>query len=212
MKLIEIRDGNRIFYGGNQMWFEKKCNQDVGCGVIACTNTLLHMDSAMRSILHISKLNYMSLAEKMARKYFWVIPFFGINGWSLSIGMNRAMKSKGYRGCARWGCLPQNVDKNIDRMLSQGLPVTMSIGASFPYIMSGAKLTFYTKNGNKYVPSCETNAHYVSVTENTDDWYKISSWGRCYYINKKEYREFASKKSNWLFTNILIIRRNAYNI
>lgn len=205
MKLINVTKENKIYYGGSQNWFKSKQKQRVGCGIIACANTLAHLIPDFYENNTIDIDTYLDFSERLGR-YFPIIPYVGINGLSLAIGMTFAMRNYGIKGFSTWGSLPKNIDKHIDEMLAKNIPVTLSIGPNTLPFIRNHKLTLYTQKNSDYIPSCEINSHYVSVTQNLNDWYKISSWGRCYYINKNEYKEYIHKYSNWIVSNILIIK------
>ena len=83
----------------------------------------------------------------------------------------------------------------------------------------GAGEEVYTKieeygNGFTYYNTVYQNpsygreeSHYVTVTGLDDEWAQISSWGREYYINRREYDAFVRLHSASLFSNILYIKR-----
>ena len=49
--------------------------------------------------------------------------------------------------------------------------------------------------------------HFVVITDVTEDGkLKVSSWGKTFYIDWKEYLEYSRKRSNPVFTNYLEIR------
>ena len=98
--------------------------------------------------------------------------------------------------------------KEISRLLSQDIPVILSIGGNFPLIWKKDRLPLYKKTGDGvYIKSSSTRAHYVTVTGIEHGWLRISSWGQEWYINWREYRNFARTKSCPLFSNICYITR-----
>ena len=90
----------------------------------------------------------------------------------------------------------------------QDIPVILSIGGNFPLIWKKDRLPLYRKTGDGvYIKSSSTRAHYVTVTGIEHGWLRISSWGQEWYINWREYRNFAWIKSCPLFSNICYITR-----
>ena len=45
----------------------------------------------------------------------------------------------------------------------------------------------------------------------TDEWVKIASWGRSYYIRIDEYDDYVNRYSNFLFSNLVLIRQKERN-
>ena len=39
-KLVRVKKENQIYYGGDQKWFSKARNQNMGCGIIAAANLI----------------------------------------------------------------------------------------------------------------------------------------------------------------------------
>ena len=70
-----------------------------------------------------------------------------------------------------------------------------------PSYVSDAGARFYTDE------DLARRAHYITVTGIEHGWLRISSWGQEWYINWREYRNFAWIKSCPLFSNICYITR-----
>ena len=107
---------------------------------------------------------------------------------------------------AKWAVKWETLFPAIERMLQQDLPVILAVGQSFPRIWRKDKLTFYRKTPDgQYRPATATRAHFVNVTGMDDCWLRVSSWGRCYFINREEFCQFAKKYSlRWLCNIVLI--------
>ena len=96
----------------------------------------------------------------------------------------------------------------IDHMLEQDLPVILSVGPTFPNIFGKRTLNFYTRsNTGDYAVTAKTKAHYVTVTGRDGIYLQISSWGKEYYIDIREYREYVRSYSSPLVSNILCIKQ-----
>ncbi|MCR5310980.1 MAG: hypothetical protein K6E32_06155 [Lachnospiraceae bacterium] len=220
--LFEVNTENENAYGGAQHWFPKKRLQNSGCGVIACANIIAQTDTPSKHARYatcpdpaakeqgkaartIDQDTYMRLARKMSF-YLPVIPGLGINGVVLAIGINLYFLFHGLPYIAFWGISRRRRDKRIRQMLSDNIPVCLSIGPNFPNIFGKHFVTLYRKQGGNYLPDTNINAHYVSVTGIDDDWYEISSWGRRLYINKSEYDTYVKKHTGYLLSNILCVK------
>ena len=77
----------------------------------------------------------------------------------------------------------------------------------FPAVWKKDRLPLYSKRENgSFIRSSSAKSHYVSVTGLDDEWARISSWGREYYINRMEYDDFVRRHSSRIFSNILYIK------
>ena len=197
---VETKDG--ASYGGNQAWFPYKFLQKTGCGVIGAADTLLHLSGKEE----ITEEEYMEFAKILWKKFLPVIPGFGMNGLTLMAGMNRYFKVHGMPYHARWRISGQKMVSRIDRMLTKGIPVILAVGPNFPCVWKKEKLTFYKKiSEENYIPAVKTRAHFVIVTGRDGSRLKISSWGKEYYIDIREYRRYVKRHSSYLVSNVIDI-------
>lgn len=209
-------------YGGNQIWFSSPSIRGYGCGLIAAHDLLWYLEqresllsqtahghSAKDSaVLSCSWETYERSVKKL-HLLFPILPRLGINGLMLSTGLNLAFFLRRLPYRARWHMGYQNTGNKISQMLSQDIPVILSIGGNFPLIWRKDRLPLYQKSADGvYIKSSSTRAHYVTVTGIEHGWLRISSWGQEWYINWREYRNFARTKSCPLFSNICYITRN----
>lgn len=206
LDFIKVKESNKIWYGGAQEWCEQKYMRLYGCGIVGCANMLLQLEMS-KSKKIVSKEDFMELVELLRRNYLLVLPRLGMNGISMMLGMNFYFYRNKLPYRARWGCLPGNLWKRVQRMLENGIPVVISIGPNFPKLWGNYRLNLYEKRGELYMVRSTTKAHYVTITAMDDDWITISSWGRKYYINKLEYLDYMKHYSNILFSNILYVKK-----
>lgn len=200
---IHIKGKEEIAFGGNQAWFQHKFLKNSGCGVISATDLLLHMQGKRQ----MTETEYLEFAKKLWWKYFPVIPGFGMNGLTLMAGLNRYFHKHGISKKAFWGISGKKMLPRMDAMLSQDLPVILAVGPNFPFFWGKQKLVFYTKTTDgKYVPSAKTKAHYVTVIGRDGVYWQISSWGKEYYIDIREYRAYVKHYSSPLVSNIICIQ------
>lgn len=150
---------------------------------------------------------YMSRVDKMHRGYFHVIPGLGMTGFGLAFGLNRYFRKHHWKLRAAWGLRADCFPDRMADMLRQDIPVIFSIGPDFPNRWSGKTLPLYKKYQDGYREVTRVNAHFVTATGMDEEWIRIASWGNTYYINKKEYLEYARKRSTFLFSNLIIIKQ-----
>lgn len=200
---LEVETKTGISFGGNQAWFPFKFLRKSGCGIISGTDVLLYLKGKQR----ISEEEYMDFAKQLWKYYLPVIPGFGMNGLTLMIGLNRwFIKHRlPYRAC--WKISGKKLLSRIDLMLSEDIPVILAIGPNFPGLWKNETLKLYKKtNAGNYEAVTQTRAHFVTVTGREGLWLKASSWGKEYYINMPEYRDYVTGHSSFLVSNIIYIR------
>ncbi len=201
-----VLKSNTVSYGGSQMWSEKKIIRECGCGPVAALD-LLHYLTDTDTRTPLSQERYNEELRHLCRRYLPLIPKSGLNGIALALGVNRLFRERGLPYRAIWAFSGSRLWDRIRGMLLQDLPVILSIGPNFPALWQKERLRFYSRrHDGSYVPSVSTKSHYVTVTGMDPDWLRISSWGREYYINRKEYEEFVKRHSSYLFSNLLYIK------
>ena len=87
------------------------------------------------------------------------------------------------------------------------IPVILAVGPNFSLFRKKHKLNFYVKNGEEYTFACQTAAHYVTVTAMEEQYLKISSWGKEYFINVQEYADYVKRYSSYFVSNVFYIRK-----
>ena len=188
-----------------------------GCGVIASMDLLIYLCRYHGCVVApIHKLvrtdpipldEYDRCALQLSRRYLPLIPGHGINGLMLALGINRVFSHYGMPYKARWGAYGEKFWLEIARMLRDDFPVILSIGPNFPFFWQHNTLPFYAKKADGvYTAVTKANAHYVSVTGLDENWLRISSWGREYYISRSEYESYVKRHSLHLVSNILIVK------
>lgn len=228
---ISILHQDKWSYGGSQMWFDNKTLHGYGCGLIAAADLLLYLgeeklpcvaaqeaecacdeaankaenacgEAAGKAEGEYSEVAYMEYIERLRRR-FTVLPRLGMPGWLLAFQLWLYFLGKRHFCRIWWGCSVRKRDAAIVKMLRADIPVILSIGPNFPFIWGKHKVRLYRKAENgSYVYEQSTNAHYVTVTGIDREWYRISSWGKEYYISRREYAEYVRKHSLGLYSNI----------
>lgn len=123
----------------------------------------------------------------------------------------------------------------MKEMLYEDIPVILSIGPNTPNLWGNKGISFYQKYqieglenekakenfiGTEKIPKYyymaltnDVNRHYVTVTGiETDEVFgkvmlRISSWGKSYYINYEEYRDYIETTGGTFTSSILYIQR-----
>ena len=202
-------DAGRVTHGGDQAWLSSEAARSFGCGLIAAADILryLRKDTGQE----LSKARYL---EEIAviQKDFPVKGSLGITGFGLARRMNRMFRREGLPFRARWGMSRRRLESRIREMLSADIPVLLSVGPCFRHKKERLPL-YHRKTEGKYEKSSGMRDHYVTVTgweqspAEESGMMEISSWGEKYYVNYAEYEAFVKKNDNFLFSNILYIRR-----
>ena len=194
---------NGTSFGGNQALFPERFMKKVGCGVISASNLLIHLQKREQ----LSEQEYMEFAKNIWMRYLPVIPGFGMNGLTLMAGLNRYFGKYHLPYKAFWGISGRKMLSRIDQMLDRDLPVILSVGPNFPNVFGKKTLNFYSKTTDgKFMQAAKTKAHYVTVTGRDGIYLQISSWGKEYYIDIGEYREYVRTYSSPLVSNIICIK------
>lgn len=220
---IQVDDGRIISFGGNQAWFREKKLSDFGCGLVASGDILLYLtktgriksaetELVLRRGEIYEKETYLKYLRGLEKKYFYVSRLIrGITGFGLVIGFNRFAAAKKSAIQASWGVPVSKIGGVIRKSLESDIPVLFSVGANFPWIFGKKGVTLYEKQNGTYNKSTQARKHYMTITGMVSDdrlgeLYRISSWGREYYMSRREYEEYIRRYSIGLLTNILFIR------
>lgn len=199
---IETETGTA--YGGDQAWFPHRYLKRSGCGVSSGANVLLYLSGKRK----LSKVQYVDFCKTLWRFYLPVIPYFGMNGITLMLGMNRYFRKHRMPYRAYWRISGKKMLGRIDQMLSKGIPVILSIGPDVKTIRKKGSLTLYRKDSKgEYQPVNKTRAHFVTVTGREGTWLILSSWGKRYVIDLLEWKTYVTEHSCRMLSNILEIRK-----
>ena len=203
---VRIERDGKLSYGGSQMWSLDPKVQICGCGPVAVLDTILYLTG--RQDKPISLETYNQELDSLSRSYFPLIKPFGINGILLAVGMNRLLRKYDLPYRAFWAVSGKKFWPRVEELLRQDLPVIFSVGPNFPAIWRKHRLTFYVKwPDGSYYPASSAKSHYITATGIDENWLRISSWGKEYYINRKEYDAYISKYSASLVSNVLMLHR-----
>lgn len=205
MDYLRIQTKNGILYGGNQTLFSKEKIRQDGCGVIAAVDVTLVLKGHSLNITWEEYADYLESIEK----YFLYFSKIGMNGMSLSLGINHLFRKENLPYRAHWKLLPMT-SRSIEHfrsMIKQGIPVIFAAGPGFPNPFSREKVSLYQRRGNEeYYKIHATHRHFMVITDISDeDMLTVSSWGKKYFIPWEELLHYSKRKSMPLFTNYLSI-------
>ena len=206
-------------YGGGQQLSRDAMLRRCGCGVVAAADLLLYLTrwhshgavdyfAGLLTDEPVPLPVYDALLRDLSRREFPMIPYAGINGVMLMAGMQLFFRRHGMPYTARWCIAPGRLWERIEEMLGADIPVIMSVGPNFPLIWGDKRVRFYaqTPTGG-YVPASRAKAHYFTVTGLDCEWLRISSWGRCYYLRRREFEDYVKHASTTIASNVLLVTR-----
>ena len=206
-------------YGGGQQLSRDAMLRRCGCGVVAAADLLLYLTrwhshgavdyfAGLLTDEPVPLPVYDTLLRDLSRREFPMIPYAGINGVMLMAGMQLFFRRHGMPYTARWCIAPGRLWERIEEMLGADIPVIMSVGPNFPFIWGDKRVRFYaqTPTGG-YVPASRAKAHYFTVTGLDCEWLRISSWGRCYYLRRREFEHYVKHASTTIASNVLLVTR-----
>lgn len=214
--LLSVVNGIHSSYGGSQRLSHSNTIKGAGCGLVAVCDLFkylndFHPDCSceifddLQPGEAIDVRNYNRLLDKL-RSYFPIIPKLGINGVMLSLGINAFFLHYGYPYVAVWGVSPKNLWLRIAEMLDRDIPVIIGVGPNFPLIWQKHKTNLYAERAGDIRKVSSVKSHFMTVTGMDEKWLILSSWGRKYYIDRNEYREYVSKHSGSFASNIVYIK------
>lgn len=250
-KYVPIIKDSEISYGGSQMWFanDNKLSKDYvicnyGCGTIAAADLFLYLalqDEALRSpetgiAIQNNNLiqyeNYISYVRSINDNYINTHRIIAVLGPKLAIAISEYAKTNNFDYQASWKHKLNYYDmyQMMEEMLSEDIPVILSIGPNTPKIWGKEGISFYDKIENPKVDGIDNstdnvkpysyksvsqgiNSHYVMVTALIKDditntiMLRISSWGTQYYINYEEYRNYIETTGDTITSSIVYVNK-----
>ncbi|CCY52981.1 uncharacterized protein BN781_01385 [Coprococcus sp. CAG:782] len=223
---IKIKNMNIVSYGGNQTWLERKHLSNYGCGIVAMADLSIYlaeqnpnmMTDAIRKISKpkgcYNKNDYLAYVELFYKRYVHFTMPTGITGLGIQNVMNVYFMLHDIGLKATWKVFLSSTEmmKEIRHLIRKNKPVILSIGPNSPNVWGKEGVKFYLNKDGKMVQSVKNNvkSHYVVVTGvetiGRVEYLVVSSWGKKYYINYKEYREYIKKHGSSLTSSILYIK------
>lgn len=216
---ISVALSSGTSFGGGQQYSKDAMIRRCGCGVIAAADALLYLSrwhsygavdyfAGLLKDKPVPLSAYDRCIRDLSRRYFPMIPYAGINGVMLMAGIQLFFRRHGMPYTARWCILSGPMWTRIEEMLRADIPVIMSVGPNFPLIWGDRRVRFYVQSPDgQYRPVSGARAHYFTVTGMDSEWLQISSWGRCYYLRRRDFADYVRQHSTSIASNILWIER-----
>ena len=205
-----------VSYGGDQGWAGSRTMRLWGCGVTSVTDLLWYLAETRRCCADrlfsspsgaLTLRRYRESVEEIRRR-IPLFPGFGTNGVFLTWALNHSLRRSGIPLRGRWCVSGKKLWSRMEGMLSRDLPVIFSVGPNFPRFWKRGKLTFYVRTADgQYRPGPAISAHYVNVTGMDEEWLRVSSWGRMFYVNRNEYEDYVRRCSCTLVSNLIDLRQ-----
>lgn len=204
-------------YGGSQQLFQSPLIQRAGCGLVAAADLLLYLalyhncPTALTGKPESSRIplaQYTRLCEKLRKKWLPVIPRFGKTGLDLALGLGALFSHYRLPYRCRWCAGHEKLFDRAEAMLKADIPVIISVGQNFPLVWGKEYLRLYTRaEDGSFRPCGRVKAHYMTLTGMDENWLRVSSWGREYYIRRSEYLSYSRLHSLSLTCNILFVEK-----
>ena len=213
-----VERAGSVSYGGNQGWSRSAVIRKSGCGLIAATDLLLYLHQNRPGFRSqpffqaqkgttLTQEAYERISERLRRSFFPVIPWFGKSGLGIAMGLNAWFRTCRLPMRARWCVWGEELWTHIEQMLDDDLPVILTIGQNIPCFWMKRRVRLYEKVGEgRYRAAAKAKAHHVVVTRMGENWIKVSSWGKEYYIDRREYEQYVKKYSSYFVSNIVFLK------
>lgn len=268
---VPVLKDSTVFYGGNQMWFynDNKRSKDYilynyGCGTIAIADLFLYLaikhnsyrngvtESVLQGTDSAYYKDYMSYVRKINIYYTKTKRYIAVLGPRIAYAFNSYARTYQFKLRAKWKFTLSYYDmlERIEEMLSQDIPVILSVGPNTPLLWRDKGIYFYNRsildeakstsskinstNQNSPIPlpslyrffpvKNNVHSHYVTITgiykmersnrasqeQASNDkrriMLRISSWGKQYYIDYDEYRDYIDSFGGTFTSSMIYIK------
>ena len=206
-----------ISFGGSQMCSPDSTMVKCGCGVVAAQEVLLYLTryhscpgqdlfGEMAGKAIVTPEEYNRVLQHLQTRYMHLIPSFGINGISLVAGMNAVFRRYTFPYRGQWKIASRSFYPSMEEMLRSDIPVIISVGPNFPVLWGKKTVALHPGRTLRSIPSQGIRAHYMIATGLEEDSIHVSSWGRRYTIDRREYDEYVRRISSSIVSNLVYIR------
>lgn len=176
--------------------------------------------------------NYYPYVRKINDQFIKTRRIIAVLGPKIASAINSYSKAYGlgYEAFWKWKLTYYDMYDIMEEMLEQDIPVILSIGPNTPKLWGKKGIPFYERKEIEYQESEEppskgnkpyyykvikpvVNGHYVTVTGIIKDdvanriMLRISSWGKQYYINYEEYRDYVENVSGTFTSSIVQVKK-----
>ncbi|MFT4145142.1 MAG: hypothetical protein QM644_11865 [Mobilitalea sp.] len=190
---VPVIRNSKISYGGSQMWFPKSIRNSkehiihtYGCGTIATADMFLYLalqkkelnttltSIALPETMQILYDNYLSYVLEVHNKYTKTKRYLAVLGPSLAHAINNYSNqfTLGYVATWKWRLSYYEMLDQMEFMLSQDIPVILSIGPNTPKLWGRHGISFYEHKEIEYQASEEvinTSSEVIDLSTNDDE-------------------------------------------
>ena len=191
-------------------------------------------ESALQSSKPVVYNNYLTYVKKIHASYTKTHRYLAVPGPKIASAINSYASHYHINLEASWKWTLSYYDMYdmIETMLAQDLPVILSIGANTPNPWGKRGISFYERREINYPADTDATSdtdirkkpyyyrsvfhnicgQYVTVTAMIKDdmagkiMLRISSWGRQYYLDYEEFREYIDSHSTTLTSSLIDIK------
>ncbi len=213
---VSYPDG--ISFGGSQMRSADSNMIKCGCGIVAAQEVLLYLAryhncrggdffGNMIGSAVVSEDDYNRSLDRLRSRYIHLIPSFGVNGISLVAGLNAAFRRYGYPYRGQWKIASRSFYPSMEEMLKSDIPVIISAGPNFPAVWGKKTIALSPVSSVRGAVPQGINAHYMIATGLDENKIHVSSWGRKYMIDRREYDDYVRSISSSIVSNLVYIKK-----
>lgn len=223
--------GSQMWYSADNKSSKDYVIHRYGCGTIAFADLLLYL--ALHKPNFASPLtelalkgsdkpyydNYRDYVYTIHDSYTKTRRILAVLGPKLGSTFNSYAKKQGlaYRGKWKLNLNSNRMLAMIQEMLHDNIPVIISIGPNTPKLWGKKGVYLYNKKSSDDFTSFEAtgqsiNSHYVTITAietgkiSGKIMLRISSWGKSYYIDYEDYRNYVDTAGGKFTSSILYIK------
>lgn len=159
-----------------------------------------------------NRASYRECFDQMCKETGWHPGKYGMSSWMLVRRFNHMCRKSGIHLHARWGWKRTKIVERTRRMLEQDMPVILCIPMMvLPWQKKHQMNLYQYENGQMRVKTA-TQGHYVMITgiveEKGEYYFRISSWGKMFYLPIEEYLKFVEEHFlGNILGNVMDIRR-----
>jgi hypothetical protein len=225
--------GNQMWFSDDNKRSRDYIIHHYGCGTIATADLFLYLaiksdayrngvtESVLKGTDSAYYKDYMSYVRKVNTYYTKTKRYIAVLGPRIAHAFNSYARIYQYRLRAKWklGLSYYDMLAYIEEMLSRDIPIILSIGPNTPFLWQNKGISFYNReviNDTDHYQQVRSNvnSHYVTITgiynQLTNNKEKImlhiSSWGKSFYINYNEYRDYIDNVGDSFTSSMIYIR------
>lgn len=188
---------------------------------------------ALKEDARIEYENYDCYIRRIHSRYTKTKPIIAVLGPKVASAINSysADYGLGLKATWKWSLTYYDMYDMIEEMLGGDIPVILSIGPNTPNLWGKKGIPFYERKEIDYLENDDEASegskpyyykiirqniygHYITVTGIVKDevtnqiMLRISSWGKQYYINYEEYRDYVDHTGGGFTSSLVHVKRH----